>query len=374
MRDVPFLDLSRQANILGRELQAALAEVAASGRFILGEQGQRFEQAFATCCQAAWGIGVASGTDALRLALLACEVAPGDEVLTVSHTAVATIAAICSIGAVPVVVDVDPVTYTMDPRQLAARVSPRTKAILPVHLYGQCADMGPILAIARSRGLRVIEDCAQAHGARYHGWLAGTMGDAGCYSFYPTKNLGALGDAGMVITQDAGIAERLRSLRNYGQPARDPSILRGYASRLDELQAAVLLRKLRSLGTWHARRRAIARRYLEGLADTGLRLPQEAPGREHAYHLYVIRVEERDLFQAQLSQHGIETLVHYPTPAHRHAAYAGLVRGGATVPVTERLASEVVSLPCYPELEDGEIDAVIAAVKTTVRTPVHGAR
>jgi len=234
--------------------------------------------------------------------------------------------------------------------------------------------MSPILAFAHSHGLRLIEDCAQAHGARDHGRVAGTMGDAGCYSFYPTKNLGALGDAGMVITNEAGIAERLRALRIYGQTTQDPSIPRGYNSRLDELQAAVLLRKLGHLETWNARRRAIARRYAEGLADTGIRLPQEALGRDHVYHLYVVQVEERDAFQAQLSQHGIETRVHYPRPAHHDEAYQGLVKGGGDLPVTERLAAEVVSLPLYPELEDRDVDAVIHAVSASVRRPVHGAR
>lgn len=361
MRKIQFLDLTRNSQAMRSEIAAAIAEVLDSGRFILGEKVERFEQAFAKYCGTAYGIGVGSGTDALRLALLACGVGPGHEVITVSNTCAPTVSAISSVGATPVFVDIDPATYTMDPSLLESRITIRTRAVLPVHLYGQCANMDPILDIARHYGLRVIEDCAQAHGARYHSRMAGTVGDAGCYSFYPTKNLGALGDAGMVITNEREVAERVRLLRNYGQTHRNTHAIKGHNSRLDELQAAVLFVKLQYLDSWNERRRAIARAYSEGLADIDILCPREAPGRHHVYHLYVVRVRDRNKFQARMAERGIMTLIHYPIPVHRQVAYKELVLEDAHLPITNMLASEIVSLPLYPELEDHEVEAVVAA-------------
>lgn len=345
------------------EITAAIADVLDTGRFILGERVGMFEKAFAGYCGAAHGVGVGSGTDALRLALLACEVGQGHEVITVSNTCVPTVAAISSVGATPVFVDADPITYTMNPALLESRITARTRAILPVHLYGQCADMDSIIDLARRYRLRLIEDCAHAHGARYHGRMAGTMGDAGCYSFYPTKNLGALGDAGMVITNESEIAERVRLLRNHGQTHRDTYTIKGHNSRLDELQAAILLVKLQYLDRWNDRRRAIARMYSEGLSNTNIVCPVEASERHHVYHLYVVRVRDRERFQARMAEQGIATVVHYPVPVHRQAAYAELATQDDHLSITTALASEIVSLPLYPELEDHEIKAVITTIR-----------
>jgi dTDP-4-amino-4,6-dideoxygalactose transaminase len=341
-----------------------MADVLDSGRFVLGEKVEEFEEAFAAYCAAAFAVGVSSGTDALRLALLACGVRPGHEVITVSYTCVPTVSAICSIGATPVFVDVDPVTYTMDPSLVESRITSRTGAIVPVHLYGQCADMDPILAVARAHRLRVIEDCAQAHGAQCHGRMAGTMGDAGAYSFYPTKNLGALGDAGMVITNNVEIAERVRLLRNYGQAHCNAHVItKGHNSRLDELHAAVLLVKLRYLDAWNVRRRAIARAYWEGLSGTEILCPVEASGRHHIYHLYVVRLRGRNRLRAWLAERGIATLIHYPIPVHRQEAYAEFASEDGHLPVTNGIAFEIVSLPLHPGLEDEEVESIAAAVR-----------
>ena len=365
---IPFLDLRRTSEAARSELAVALSGVLDSGQFILGERVEEFEEDFARYCEAAFAVGVGSGTDALRLALLACGVRPGHEVITVSHTCVPTVSAICSVGATPVFVDIDPATFTMDPLGVASRITARTKAILPVHLYGQCADMDPILEIAAAQSLRVIEDCAQAHGARYHGRMAGTMGDAGAYSFYPTKNLGALGDAGMVVTNDAEVAERVRLLRNYGQVQCNAQLsTRGCNSRLDELQAAVLSVKLRYLDSWNERRRAIAERYAEGLSGTELLCPVEASDRHHVYHLYVVRLKDRRRLRTRLAERGVATSVHYPIPVHRQEGYEEFATGNGRLPVTEQLAAEIVSLPLYPGLEDGEVEAVIAAVRESLR-------
>jgi dTDP-4-amino-4,6-dideoxygalactose transaminase len=364
MPEVAFLDLRRVTKVHRCAIEAAIAEVLDAGRFILGDKVAAFEDAFASFCGVAHGIGVASGTDALRLALGACGVESG-EVLTVSNTCVPTVAAIVAARARPVFVDVDPVTYTMDPLRIEAALTPQTRAIVPVHLYGQCADMPAIMQIARRHGLRVVEDCAQAHGARLGGVMAGAFGDAGCYSFYPTKNLGALGDAGMVVTSDGAIADAVRLGRNYGQAARDTHVVHGSNSRLDELQAAVLLAGLPRLDASNERRRAIAAVYAEGLADTGLVVPREAPGRHHVYHLYVVRARDRDGFRARLAERGVGTLVHYPVAVHQQEAYCELAEQGAVLPVTNRVVDEILSLPLYPELEAGEIDAVIAAARAS---------
>ncbi len=363
MRSIPFLDLRRSAQALKPQITEAVAAVMDSGRFILGERLEEFEEAFARYCGVAHAVGVGSGTDALRLALLACGVGDRHEVITVSNTCVPTVSAISSVGATPVFVDVDPVTFTMAPSLFESRITERTRAILPVHLYGQCAEMGPILEVSRRYGLRVIEDCAQAHGARFQGRMAGTMGDAGCYSFYPTKNLGAIGDAGMVITDDQELAKGVRLLRDYGRTDRYRHAIKGHNSRFDEVQASVLLVKFQHLDDWNERRRAIARAYTEGLADTSLICPPEGPGRHHVYHLYVVRARDRGGLQARMAARGITTLIHYPIPVHRQPAYSELASSDAHLALTNSLTEEILSLPLYPEISDDEVDAVICAAR-----------
>jgi dTDP-4-amino-4,6-dideoxygalactose transaminase len=310
-------------------------------------------------------VGVGSGTDALRLALAANGVGPGDEVVTVSNTCVPTAAAISGVGAVPVFADVDARTYTLDPAALEARITARTRAIVPVHLYGQCADMDPILAIANRRGIPVVEDCAQAHGARVGDRIAGSMGRAGAYSFYPTKNLGALGDAGMVVTNDAAVASAVRTARNYGLTPDGLYEAKSANSRLDELQAAIMLATLPRLSARNDRRRAIAQRYAAAFAETPLVCPVEADGRRHVYHLYVVRVPGRDGFRRRLEARGIGTMVHYPALVHRTPAYRERARDERHLPVSCRIVDEIVSLPLYPELTDGEVGAVIDAVRAS---------
>jgi dTDP-4-amino-4,6-dideoxygalactose transaminase len=363
---VPFRDLRRQYLALKPAVDAAIADVLSRGQFILGERLEQFEAEFARYCGAGYGVGVGSGTEALHLALVACGVGPGDEVITVSNTCIPTVSAISLAGATPAFVDIDPVTYTMDPGLIENRITPHTRAILPVHLYGQCADMDPILEIARRRGLRVIEDCAQAHGGLYKGQMAGTMGDAGCYSFYPTKNLGAFGDAGMVVTNDPDLAEKLKALRNYGRTEGYSHPFRGFNSRLDELQAAILLAKLPHLKPWNDRRRRIAARYTEALTRMGIVCPGEATGRHHVYHLFVIRVADRAAFQAAMSANGVATSIHYPVPVHLVEAYRDLPESGEHLSHTTLFASQILSLPLYPELADHEIDAVIDAAKRSL--------
>ncbi len=368
---IPVFDLTRQYAGLKEEIDAAIGRVLARGRFILGEEVATFEEEFAAACGVACAVGVASGTDALHLALRACGIGPGDEVITVSHTAVATVAAIELAGARPVLVDVDPRRYTMDPARVEERITPRTRAILPVHLYGCPADLAPLLEMARRYGLLLIEDCAQAHGARYRGRPVGSWGEIAAFSFYPTKNLGAFGDGGAVVTNDPALAERVRLLREYGWARRYISHLRGTNSRLDELQAAVLRVKLRYLESWNARRREIAALYREllseGVARWGLVLPEEPPDARHVYHLYVVRHPRRDALQAFLSERGIGTLIHYPVPVHLQPAYADLGHGEGSLPVTETLAREVLSLPMYPELTDGEVRAVAGGILQFLR-------
>ena len=359
---VPFLDLARNVSSHRAELDAAIECVLRSGRFVLGEEVQRFEDEFASFCGTKYAIGVASGTDAITVALQAVGVGPGDDVVTVANTCVPTIVGIEATGARPVLVDVDPDTFTLDPDKLEAALTERTRAIVPVHLYGQCADLEPILALARARGLRVVEDCAQAHGAEYRGRCAGSIGEAGAFSFYPTKNLGALGDAGAVTTNDAEVAERARLLRNYGERARFEHVVRGRNSRLDTLQAAVLRAKLPHLAAWNERRRELAARYTKSLAVTPVRPPIEADGRRHVYHLYVVRTPRREVFRAKLDERGVGTAVHYPTPIHLQPAYRDLAPAEQSLEVTERLAREIVSLPLHPELEDADVAYVSDAL------------
>jgi len=364
---IPFGDLKRQHNALQAELEAAMLRVLTSGWYILGPEVRAFEEAFAAFCTTRFCIGVANGTEALQLALAALDVGSGDEVVTVANASVYQAVTILAAGARPVFVDVDEDSHTMDPAALAGAITSRTRAIMPVHLYGRMADMDAILAIAVQHGIPVVEDCAQAHGATLSGRVAGSLGVLGCFSFYPTKNLGALGDGGAVVTNDAALAEKVRRLRQYGWERKyytsDPG---GLNSRLDELQAALLAVKLPYLPAWNARRRAIAARYQERLTDTGLILPAAPVDGEHVYHLYVVRAAGRDALQARLQERGIGTEIHYPLPTHLQPVYASFAPPGG-LPVTERLAREVFSLPMYPELTDDEVDAVAAAVHEAMR-------
>jgi len=344
-------------------MDARLARVFESGRFILGEAVAELEREFAKYCRVRDGVAVASGTDALWLALEALGIGAGDEVITVSNTCAPTVAAIVKSGATPVLVDVDPATLTIDPERAEAALSSRTRCVLPVHLYGQCADMQPLLDLARRRDLLVVEDCAQAHGAEYRGARAGSLGHAGCFSYYPTKNLAALGDGGMVVTDDAALAERLRLLRNYGYREPGRSVLNGYTSRLDELQAAIILAGLDRLDGWNQRRRAIAARYSAALAGSDVAAPVEAPYAWHAYHLYVVRSHQRDQLRDRLKRSGVETLIHYPVPVHHQEGFASLCRiGDGGLQRTERIAGEILSLPLFPELRDDEVELVLEAV------------
>ena len=359
---VPFLDLGRQAAATRAELEDAFATVLSSGCFIGGPALEHFEAEFAAYCGVDHAVGVNSGTDAIALALRGLGIGPGDEVITAANTCVATVTGIVGAGATPVLADVDEQTWTLDPASAEAAVTERTRALLPVHLYGQCADLEPLAELARAHGLKLVEDAAQAHGAEYGGKRAGAVGDAAAYSFYPTKNLGALGDAGAVVTSDPELAEALRRLRSHGEQAEARGIAGapGVNSRLDEVQAEVLRRRLTHLDAGNRRRRQLAARYLDELAGVGL--PVEASGRVHAWHLFVVLADDRDAFRARLRERGVETLVHYPEPIHRQPAYTNLA-GRVPVPVSERLCERVVSLPLYPELTAAEAEPVVAAVR-----------
>jgi dTDP-3-amino-3,4,6-trideoxy-alpha-D-glucose transaminase len=362
---IPFNDLKPLAEELAGELEEAVLRVLRSGWYILGPELEAFEADFAAWHGVAHAVGVANGTDAIELALRALGIGPGDEVITVSHTAVATVCAVERAGATPVLVDVDEATFTMDPAAAAAAITPRTRAIVPVHLYGQPADMEAFVALAAQHGLALVEDCAQAHGARLGGRLVGTFGHLAAFSFYPTKNLGALGDAGAVITGDAGLAEKLRRLRHYGQTVRYRHEQRGVNSRLDEMQAALLRVKLAHLAAHTGARRGLACRYGAGLE--GVTQPAVRPGAEHVFHLYVVRHPRRDALMAALAERGIGTLIHYPIPAHRQAAYADLGYAPGALPVTERIAGEILSLPLYLGLTEQNVDTIVEAVNGCAR-------
>ncbi len=356
---IPLVDLRAQYRSIKAEIDRAISGVLESGQFVLGEEVAAFEAEFAAYCGAAHAVAVSSGTSALHLALLAAGIGPGDEVITVSFTFMATVAAILYTGARPVLVDVDPATCTLNVEQLEAARTPRTKAVLPVHLYGQTADMDPILAFARQHGLIVIEDAAQAHGAEYRGRRAGGMGDLGCFSFYPGKNLGAYGQGGAVVADNPDYARRIRLLRDWGQEQKHYPLLRGYNARLDTLQAAILRVKLRHLEGWTAARQAHAARYDAALgAVEGLVLPASRPNCRHAYHLYVVRLPARDTARRQLREAGIATGLHYPRPVHLLKPYADPGYPPGSLPVSERLAGEVLSLPMYAELPAGTVERV----------------
>lgn len=333
----------------------------------MGPEVSAFEEEFARYIGSRFAIGVGSGTEALHLGLRACGVGPGDEVVTVSHTAVATVAAVELSGARAVLVDVDPATCTMDPALLEKAISSRTKVILPVHLYGTPAEMSSILAVAERHGVRVVEDCAQAHGARYGGRRVGTLGDLGCFSFYPTKNLGALGDGGIITTDDAALTEQARLLRQYGWRERYVSEVKGSNSRLDEIQAAVLRVKLPHLDAWNARRRELAALYVQTLSEE-VQATGAPAGAEPVHHLFVVRTTRRDELRKSLADQGIATLIHYPVPVHLQEAYRDLGYGPGALPASEAAARTVVSLPLYPEMTDEEAAAVATALARWSRT------
>ena len=359
---IPFLDLKSPYLELKPELDEAIARVVSSGWFILGPEVDAFEADYATYCEAAHCVSVANGLDALHLALRAMDVGPGDEVIVPSNTYIATWLAVSQCGATPVPVEPDERTFNIDPARIAAAITPRTKVILPVHLYGQPANMDEILAIARKHDLKVLEDGAQAHGARYKGQRLGADGDAVAWSFYPGKNLGAMGDGGAVTTNDPQLADRIRVLRNYGSRAKYVNEVQGYNSRLDPLQAAILRVKLAHLDDWNARRRAIAARYQQGLAGCGLTLPQVPDWADPVWHLYVVRHPKRDALQQALNEAGVGTLIHYPIPPHRQQAYAEQGYRQGEFPIADAMAEEVLSLPIGPHLSFEDQDRVIAAL------------
>ncbi len=363
---ISFLDLKAPYLELKQELDEAIARVVSSGWFIGGHEVDQFEAEYATYCGAAHAVGVANGLDALHLALRAMDVGPGDEVIVPSNTYIATWLAVSQCGATPVPVEPDARTFNIDPALIDAAITPRTKVILPVHLYGQPADMDPILSIARKHGLRVLEDGAQAHGARYKGRRLGAHGDAVAWSFYPGKNLGAMGDGGAVTTNDPQISDRLRVLRNYGSRVKYVNEEQGYNSRLDPLQAAILRVKLAYLDEWNARRRGSAQRYQQGLLGIDLTLPYVTDWAEPAWHLYVIQHPQRDALQQLLTNAGVGTLIHYPIPPHRQQAYASAGWKLGAFPTAERMADEVLSLPMGPAISEKDINAVVQAVKSAV--------
>jgi dTDP-4-amino-4,6-dideoxygalactose transaminase len=363
---IPVFDLKGQYNAIKDQVNEAVARVLESGWFILGQEVRAFEEEFAAYCGLSHGVGVGSGTEALHLALLACGVRSGEEVITVSHTAVATAAAIELTGARPVFVDIDPVSYTIACDQLESRITSQTRAIVPVHLYGQAADLDSILEIAQRHGLTVIEDCAQAHGAEYKGQRVGSLGHVACFSFYPTKNLGAYGDGGMVVTNDGALAQKARLLRQYGWEKRYISSVRGLNSRLDEIQAAILRVKLGKLDEWNKARRTRARLYNELLAGSGVAIPTEMDYGRHVYHLYVVRCShraQRDELKSYLAEHGVGTGIHYPVPIHLQEAYRDLGYQRGDFPVTEACADEILSLPMYPELREDEVREIAKLVR-----------
>jgi dTDP-4-amino-4,6-dideoxygalactose transaminase len=364
---VPYLDLKAQYRSIKPEIDAAIGKVLESCQFVLGTEVAGFEQDFAAYCGTSECIAVNSGTSALHLALLAAGVVPGDEVITVPFTFVASIAAILYAGARPVLVDIEPRSFTMDPRLVEAAISPLTKAIMPVHLYGQPADMDPLLEIARRHNLVVIEDAAQAHGARYKGRRVGSLGHMACFSFYPGKNLGAYGEGGAVTTSNPNYARTIRMLRNWGQDRKYHHLMRGFNYRMEALQGAILRVKLRHLEKWTEARRTIAAKYNQLLAGSRLEQPTEMPWAKHVYHVYTLRTDDRDTLHDALQREGIQTAIHYPVPVHLQPAYADLGYARLAFQQSEKAAEQVLSLPLYPEMTDDQIQFVSQAL-TTVAT------
>lgn len=368
MNNVSFLDLGATYRELKTEIDAAVARVLDSGWYLLGVELEAFEAEYATYTGARYCIGVGNGLEALHLSLRAMDVGPGDEVLVPSNTYIATWLAVSQVGATPVPIEPDERTYNMDPQRIEEAITPRTRAILPVHLYGQPADMTPILTCAEKHGLKVLADGAQAHGARYRGAAIGGLGDATAWSFYPGKNLGAYGDAGAVTTDDPALAERLRMLRNYGSRVKYVNEVQGYNSRLDEMQAAILRVKLRYMDTWNARRALVAVAYQAALSVCALILPVVPPEMAPVWHLYVVRHPQRDALQRDLQARGIQTLIHYPISPHRQQAYASLGIKYEELPIANRIADEALSLPIGPHLSAAQqgkvIDAIVELCKT----------
>lgn len=361
---VPFVDLKAQDAPISSEIESAMSRVISNGDFILGKDVEAFEREFADYCGAKHAVGLDTGISALELSLRALGVGVGDEVITVSHTFIATASAISFTGAKPVFVDIDPLTYNLDPDKLESAMTPRTKAILPVHLYGQPADMDAILATAKRHRLPVIEDACQSHGAMYKGRRVGAIGDAGCFSFYPAKNLGAYGDGGMLVTNDAALADKIRMLRNYGQREKYHHVFLAYNRRLDTLQAAILRIKLRKLDEWNAARAHAAAIYDELLAGVpAVVTPRKAADRTHVYHLYVIQHARRDALLAYLKERGISAGLHYPVPVHLQECYTSLGVPKGSLPVTEAVASKVISLPMFPGITPQQIEQVCRAVR-----------
>jgi dTDP-4-amino-4,6-dideoxygalactose transaminase len=370
---VPYLDLKAQYASIKPEIDAAIARVLDSCQFVLGSEVAGFEQEFSTYCGTSECIAVNSGTSALHLALIAAGVGPGDEVITVPFTFVASVAAVLYAGAQPVLVDIDPRSFTLDPVAIEAVITPRTKAILPVHLYGQPADMDPIMEVARRHGLIVIEDAAQAHGAKYKGRPVGAIGDMACFSFYPGKNLGAYGEGGAVTTSNAEFARTIRMLRDWGQDRKYHHILRGFNYRMEGFQGAILRVKLRHLEQWTDVRRALVHQYNELLADCEVETPTEMSWARHVYHVYTLRSDDRDALQAALTTEGIQTGVHYSVPVHLQPAYADLGYGAGTFPRAEAAAKQVLSLPLYPELSNESVTEVATVVRKAVGTKTQTA-
>ena len=354
----PVWDYRREYEAERQEILAVVDQTFRSGRLVLGDRVRSFEAEFAAHCRVDHGVGVNSGTDALVVGLRALGLNRGDEVITVANTAVATVAAIVTAGGTPRFVDIDPCTYLMDVDRLDAVMTPRTRCIVPVHLFGQCVDMARVTAIAASQGIRVLEDCAQSTGAESFGRRAGSMGDAAAFSFYPTKVLGAYGDGGMVVTAHGAVANRARRLRMYGMDPQGCAGEHGYNSRLDEVQAAILHVRLRRLSAYISRRQELARKYDRGLEETGLQLPATRAGNTHVYYNYVVRHRERDRVVRELAECGVTVAVHYPRPVHRMPAYASPAYPEGALPETERAAREVFSLPMYPSMTDAEHDHV----------------
>jgi dTDP-4-amino-4,6-dideoxygalactose transaminase len=369
---IPLVDLQAQYQLLQPKIMASIEDVLENMHLFLGSQSQAFENEFARYCGCQFGIGLSSGTDALALALRACEIGQGDEVITVANTFIASVEAIAMVGATPVFVDIDPDTYTMGWRQLEHVLTSRTRAIMPVHLYGHPADMHPILDFARQHGLRVIEDASQAHGATYRGERVGGIGDIGCFSFYFSKNLGAYGEAGICVANDAKLAESIRKLRDRGSLIRYKHETLGVNARLDEMQAAVLRVKLPYLDQWNAVRQVHAYFYTEQLGGLVENVPLVRDRATHVYHVYVIQVQERDAFRKALGREGIATAIHYPIPIHLQPACMQYGYVSGTLPVTETAATRIVSLPMYPELTEEQLHRVVHVVKKSILLSIAG--
>jgi len=356
-KEVLFFDFKRQYDFIKKHVDEAIHRVLSSGWFILGKEVESFEQRFSEYCSCSFGIGVGSGTEALQVSLLACGVVQGDEVITVANAGVPTVAAITLTGATPVFVDIDSKSYNVDASQIERKITKNTKVVIPVHLYGQCADMDPIMTIAKKYNLKVIEDACQSHGALYKGRKSGSIGDIGCFSFYPTKNLGAYGDGGMVVTNNIELATKLRLLRNYGQTQRYKHEIKGLNSRLDEIQAAILNVKLKYLDNWNSRRIEIAEIYNKQIKNEIIIKPGIVEYGTHVYHLYIIACKYRDKLQEYLNKSGIQTLIHYPTPVYLQKAYKELGFNNSCQ-ITEDYSNMILSIPLYPEMNEDEINYI----------------